>query len=362
MQTLVILYEPNDFGGDNPFTWKFGKIGQPTEGLNHPSNRDFQYDFFYFLYQELFLYFDRIYFNSFDDSCQDLNLTFLVVNRPNVIKKNDSITKAMKNSRRCFLIATEEELYLQQVYKNDYLSGFAGFFSHRSAGEFNLACINGFTRKRLINSKLEKEFGSRNLLVGCVAANKYNNHTGACYLLRQTLIDQYRKILGERFALRGYGWRYLVLHRPTIFGLNRVFNIIARRIPLPFRRDLRLNDKKHFLRTCDFTLVVENYKMENVNYVTEKLFDSLVAGSVPIYYGPKIDGRLMPESFVVYPQPSGKVEDVVAKISQISRQDLLLLRTKIYEWLLHDDSNNFENEANARKLAKCIANQPAQLV
>lgn len=49
-------------------------------------------------------------------------------------------------------------------------------------------------------------------------------------------------------------------------------------------RDLGFENKKSFLQTCVFNLCPENTM--GAGYVSEKIFEAVEAGSIPIYYGP----------------------------------------------------------------------------
>lgn len=107
------------------------------------------------------------------------------------------------------------------------------------------------------------------------------------YLERIHTIRWYERHAPDKFALYGMGWE----KSPPAFTMGgRIRRSVSRlktRLfgmpPFPsFRGELR--DKATVLRRARFSYCYENSR-DLTNYITEKIFDSLVNGCVPVYWG-----------------------------------------------------------------------------
>jgi hypothetical protein len=347
MDNIYVYFDPSDFGGDNPFLWDQTPSSYQTEAVSHPSNRDFQYDFYGHLYAALKTCFSSIQFNVSKEEGPNPEGTCLIINRPPFLENNSDGHHFSKIFRFRFLIATEERAYLPNVYNGHYLDFFTGFFNHTSSGIFRLMTINGFTRSRLFDTYTVVTKSERPILVACVASNKYHNHPCSYYRVRKRLALTYAKILGSRFALRGYGWDRLIFHSPRLFSINRCLNFFLRRVRLPWINRLTVDDKRKFLLDSEFSLIVENFYFPGVTYITEKIFDALQAGSIPIYLGPPDYIDYIPSGLVLdhrsYSSPAALI-DTISKMSQSERAER---RRAAIDWLRSSASNKFENRSNA---------------
>jgi hypothetical protein len=60
-------------------------------------------------------------------------------------------------------------------------------------------------------------------------------------------------------------------------------------------------DKHQVIAQSKYSLVIENTN----NYISEKLFDALIGGSIPIYFGPNLANTGIPEDLVIRCNPNG---------------------------------------------------------
>lgn len=94
----------------------------------------------------------------------------------------------------------------------------------------------------------------------------------------------------DDIALFGAGWGELAVKHP----MSAIRNVALRRVARG-----RVESKAEALGRAEFALCFEN--MVSPGYRTEKLFDCLSNGAVPIYWGdPEIDSLVPPEAFVDY--------------------------------------------------------------
>ena len=120
-------------------------------------------------------------------------------------------------------------------------------------------------------------FNNRKLLVN-ISSNKNSQSVKGLYQERKCIIEYFEGIPGEDFALYGRGWE------------NQNYrNYMG-----------SCKDKFAVFRTFKFVLCLEN--MKNVRgYISEKIFDCFMAGTVPVYQGAVNIAEFVPqECFIDY--------------------------------------------------------------
>ena len=107
----------------------------------------------------------------------------------------------------------------------------------------------------------------------------------------------------------------------------------------------RVQDKISFLSQYKFSISMENSEADG--YTSEKIFDSFLAGTIPIYYGDyMIDEFINPKSFILI-RNEKDLKDKIEYIKKIDNDDKLyekILKEKIFI----DDNfiNNIEKSRN----------------
>ena len=142
--------------------------------------------------------------------------------------------------------------------------------------------------------------------VGFINTNKVAPMKGNNFQFRRNLIAHLSSTdLDTKVAGGGWTWT-----RSQTFEKNLLSVIWAiRHGRLPLFSDLAkvpprhlkdrvagwVDSKREFLGQCRFAVVVENTN----DYVSEKLFDAIAAGCVPLYYGPKLTEMGIPEGLAI---------------------------------------------------------------
>lgn len=134
----------------------------------------------------------------------------------------------------------------------------------------------------------EIAFKDRKLLVN-ITANKHSRHPKELYSARRAAIRYFERVHPDSFDLFGVGW-----DRPP----TRVARCLPwTRRPYPAYRGT-IRNKWEVLPNYRFSLCYENVRDEP-GYVTEKIFDSLRCGCVPVYWGaPNIRDYVDAEAFI----------------------------------------------------------------
>ncbi|MBT9168801.1 MAG: Alpha-(1,3)-fucosyltransferase FucT [Syntrophomonadaceae bacterium] len=131
-------------------------------------------------------------------------------------------------------------------------------------------------------------FVDKKLLVN-ISMNKFSRHPRELYSARRAAIRYFEQNQPENFDLYGMGW-------------NRPVNILEK--ILPFTGKIyssyrgTVQNKWDVLPQYRFSLCYENI-YDEPGYVTEKIFDCMRAGCVPIYWGaPNITDYVDAEAFI----------------------------------------------------------------
>ena len=82
------------------------------------------------------------------------------------------------------------------------------------------------------------------------------------------------------------------------------------------------------------SLVIEN----SLEYFSEKLFDSLVSGTIPVYCGPNPNLLGLPKGLVIWCEP--KIKSIQAGITTAQETDYLDWRKNLDDWLATFDTHS----------------------
>lgn len=116
----------------------------------------------------------------------------------------------------------------------------------------------------------------------------YVTEGGSLYRERLSIARQCEETLGDQFDIFGPGWS------KAKSGKNRRNAFLS-------ARGAYKGSKLQLLQNYRFTIAYENC-LNDYGYVTEKLFDSLLAGCVPVYLGDKSIQKFVPEGVFVDPR------------------------------------------------------------
>jgi hypothetical protein len=156
----------------------------------------------------------------------------------------------------------------------------------------------------------------RDTALSLIAANKVSAVSNSNYLLRKKLAHELRN---DGFAVYGPLWGYTPLKRirqSLIVGLislkQRTFPNLYSLFRYSFAKYKaskgEIENKHEILKASKYTLVIENSN----TIVTEKLFDALLNGSVPLYVGPDLASVGLPPDIAI--EINGMAEEVYAAL------------------------------------------------
>lgn len=170
------------------------------------------------------------------------------------------------------------------------------------------------------------------------------------YTERQKLISKAAAHLGNQFCLYGKGWNQIDF-RSTI--ANKVLNRSKLvRKTFSFRRRFyfgTVESKWNALRHANFALAIENDIAEG--YVTEKIFDCFLSGTIPIYRGPASVKKVIDPHAFIFLDDFKSVEHALDHALALSRNERLEMLKAAAKWM-KNDSAQFDLHTAADKIIK----------
>jgi hypothetical protein len=112
-----------------------------------------------------------------------------------------------------------------------------------------------------------------------------------------------------------------------------------------------VEDKHAILKQSKFNLVIENAP----ETISEKLFDALIAGTVPIYLGPKLSDFKLPNGLAI--EYDGNVHKINKFLAEISEQEVMKMLKAGSVFIKSEEFVNDWYAGNVnREIAKIIEN------
>lgn len=199
-----------------------------------------------------------------------------------------------------------------------------------------------------------EHWNARENVLTMIAANKVSPTNENLYGLRRKFA---RHLSPAVLKLYGPLWddsiRVQIKHRLGVLAFSlkshyppnfrSIFGDLGRRYPTALGS---IRDKHSVLRNSKFSLVIEN-SSENI---TEKLFDSLINGAIPIYIGPNLQSSGIPEAVAIQGlMDAGSITHRIQRISEREvRQHLLAISDFLKSTAF---LNVWENQAVFKRIA-----------
>ena len=166
-----------------------------------------------------------------------------------------------------------------------------------------------------------------------IASNKFSNINKELYSERRRAINWFEKNDPNNFDLYGVGWDriYLDLLGRANFVLDRIYRTIKYYPTINRYSSYRgaLKNKRDILRQYKFAICYENAIGDG--FITEKIFDCLMADVVPVYLGAPDVEKLIPKDVFIDRRDFKnyqELSDFLQKISNSEYQGYLLSMKK----------------------------------
>ena len=177
----------------------------------------------------------------------------------------------------------------------------------------------------------EKSVEHRSERIAMINANKLNLSKFEMYTLRRMCAVEI-----ESIDLYGESWNSSAMSKSKTLIIEILKDPIRHLFSM--RNHLRYwfrnwpetiapSSKQEVLRTYKYTLVIENDR----TYMSEKLFDALIAGCIPVYVGPSVLDYGIPKNLVIEVEPT--VKSVASGIEAAKRIDFVAFQESLDLWL-----------------------------
>jgi hypothetical protein len=157
--------------------------------------------------------------------------------------------------------------------------------------------------------------------VSCIKDNNYDLRRSYARVLRAHFLRVYGDLWGASFCER-LKHRLAVLlfsvKNLTFPNINSIYGEFFRKYTTYYGP---VDDKHVIIKDSKFSLVVENSNQ----YISEKIFDAMMCGSIPIYFGPNLDDLGIPgkDIAVLYKGPAEKLEDYIMNLTDTDIENYL---------------------------------------
>ena len=201
---------------------------------------------------------------------------------------------------------------------------------------------------------------SEKKLIALVAGFKSNNHPDELYSERIRAIRWFADNHPDEFDLFGVGWpdsfrpkfnRYV-----EFCLLKSKFNHF---IDLLFSKNVvyrgKIKSKREVLSQYKFSICYENCVGED-GYITEKIFDSMGAGCVPIYRGANNIKSLVPDNCYINIDLFSGYKDLYIYLQNMEENDVINIKKNIHNFLCSPKAEPFTPFYFAERLTSFIAN------
>ena len=187
-----------------------------------------------------------------------------------------------------------------------------------------------------------------------IASNKTSPSGNRNYFMRRKLV---RENLSGEIDVYGIGWAsnrsnlFLTVFKQILFSLRSgyipKFYWMLIGVFSNFPKSNGFVDDKHgLLQRYKFNVIIENSSMIH----TEKIFDAFVNGTIPIYFGPELDGFGIPKN--AYIRFDGSIRGLYESLKGLEASDFERMRSESTRFIR---SAEFQKQFSAKSIYSQIS-------
>ncbi|MEJ1230373.1 MAG: hypothetical protein WDM88_06715 [Galbitalea sp.] len=178
-----------------------------------------------------------------------------------------------------------------------------------------------------------------------INANKLSMVRGSLYGLRRRIIEAFSRE-GLPLILAGSNWARPARELPRENARALAYAIVnhelvdltewAGALPLGGSVDYVgiVDDKEALMAQAEFAVVVEN----SATYISEKLFDAVIAGCVPLYVGPALSSLGIPDGVAVQLGAHARATDFTNAVRTLTQSQKTAVLDSGRDWLADDST------------------------
>lgn len=237
-------------------------------------------------------------------------------------------------------------------WRNDYLALFDLIFTWNkdyvdNKKFFWFPTIHGY---KLSDLPIKKGIGHKNRLVSLISSNKVSTHKLELYSKRKEIIDWFEINAPNDFDLYGYDWEKIVIRKPRLLKIFNKLKIEKRFFNLSLKTYKgEINDKRNILEKYKFCFSLEN--AININgYITEKIFDCFVSGTIPIYLGSNSIYDFVPKDCFIDMKKFNSLNEIYQFIKSFDDNKYINMQNNISNYLESSVSKQFTDEGYVQNI------------
>lgn len=159
-----------------------------------------------------------------------------------------------------------------------------------------------------------KDFDHREIFCTLIAGNKKCNHPLELYSKRLEAINWFENNKKSKFKYFGAGWDIKSFCCNTFVG--KILNRLRLGTTLSSTCCGKIKNKGEVLNNCKFSICFENAR-DIPGYITEKIFDSLSYGCIPVYWGALNIDKYIPKNCFIDMRDFDSHESLVKYLESI---------------------------------------------
>ena len=187
-----------------------------------------------------------------------------------------------------------------------------------------------------------------------IALSKHGSYKYKYALVKELIKNK------DLFDLYGFDWDKVPLPFDVIGiaiiirvkFLKRFFKFIMNLFYKPLGNFAVVKSKEYTMQNYDFTLAVEP-TISKFNSICEKLFDPMLSGSIPVYYGQNLSENI-PENTYLKINNSTSAQNISKRLKGITNREKEMYRENIYKFLISKKADKYRYSTYANLIIKTL--------
>lgn len=210
-----------------------------------------------------------------------------------------------------------------------------------------------FNFSQEIPLQINKDLRRKKKLCTLIAGHKLNNHSLELYSKRIEAIRWFENNHLKDFDLYGIGWNQYSSSNKYINYILHKFKLASLFGPNYPSYKGKVDNKNTVLEKYKFTICYENGK-DIPGYITEKIFDCFIAGSIPIYWGANNVEKHIPKNCFIDKKRFNTYEELYTFMTSMKEKTYLEYLDNIEIFLNSDSIKQFTSEYFSEVISRNI--------
>lgn len=278
-----------------------------------------------------------IRFYTSDEIDIDNSSAIIFVDMPN--DKDPFFLQAQRSKKKLYLMTWESGIINSRNFNIDLHKVFDKVFTY----DDNL--IDGKKYIKLAYAfkfpeSIEKKYSNKKLCC-LIVGNKFSAHPLELYSHRLKLIDWFEKNHPDDFDLYGQGWNKIIPPKNIFHRIINRYNFLNQFLK-PKRVSYKgiVDNKFETYANYKFAVCYENAR-DLTGYISEKIFDCVFSGCVPIYWGADNISDFIPVECFIDKRDFVSFEDLYDFISNMSEKEYLKYLDAIEKFIQENKNGIF---------------------